>query len=189
MTAPRHRLAALAVILTACEREKRPFDDAPPDLSVARASVLQPGPTWRGDSATGGLRPAKGGEGRYDDVAWAAGEGKRLFTQMNCAGCHSNGGGGIGPALMDDQWVYGSDGNTIYATIVGGRPNGMPSYKDRLSPSQVWQLVSYVRSLSGLTPKGARPPRADHMQVKPAEMQTPNARPRVAASPVAPPTP
>jgi cytochrome c oxidase cbb3-type subunit 3 len=133
--------------------------------------------------------PPSNEEGRYDDNAWGANEGKRLFGQMNCSGCHSNGGGGIGPALMDDDWIYGSDPQTIYQTIVGGRPNGMPSYKDRVTPQQVWQLVSYVRSLSGLTPKGARPNRVDHMMVKPAESQTPNATPRIVSPSAAAPKP
>ena len=35
----------------------------------------------------------------------------------------------------------------------------------------VIRLVAYVRSLSGLTPKGARPSRDDHMMVKPAPAQ------------------
>lgn len=182
------RAVLVAWLLAACEREARRFDDAPPDPSLARASELQPGPTTVRDTARRTLPPMNE-EGRYDDNAWGANEGKRLFAQMNCTGCHSNGGGGIGPALMDDEWLYGADPATIYQTIVGGRPNGMPSFKDRLSSQQVWQLVSYVRSLSGLTPKGARPSRADHMQIKPAELQTPNAKPRIAPSAVAAPKP
>ena len=35
-------------------------------------------------------------------------QGKRLFSWYNCIGCHANGGGGIGPPLMDDEWIYGS---------------------------------------------------------------------------------
>ena len=40
----------------------------------------------------------------YYDNAEAVNTGKRLFGQYNCSGCHSNGGGGMGPALMDDEW-------------------------------------------------------------------------------------
>src|SRR5581483_7616358 len=37
-------------------------------------------------------------------------EGKRLFQSLNCAGCHApGGGGGMGPALSDNVWLYGSD--------------------------------------------------------------------------------
>ena len=37
----------------------------------------------------------------YYDNAEAVNAGKQLFKQYNCSGCHSNGGGGMGPALMD----------------------------------------------------------------------------------------
>jgi len=84
----------------------------------------------------------------------------------------------MGPALMDDKWLYGSRPQDIFTTIVEGRPNGMPSFRDRIPEQQVWQLVAYVRSLSSLTPKGARPGRNDHMSVKPAPMQTPHAKPK-----------
>jgi cytochrome c oxidase cbb3-type subunit 3 len=84
----------------------------------------------------------------------------------------------MGPALMDDEWIYGSNPEQVFATIAEGRPNGMPSFKYRLSNQQIWQLVAYVRSLSSLNPKGARSGREEHMMVKPAEMQTPSAKPK-----------
>jgi cytochrome c oxidase cbb3-type subunit 3 len=79
----------------------------------------------------------------------------------------------MGANLMDDQWIYGSAPDQVFASIAQGRPNGMPSWKYRLTTTQIWQLVAYVRSLSGLTPKGARPSREDHMMVKPAPAETP----------------
>jgi len=166
--------------LGACERENRRFDDAPRQAITPRVSELQPGPT---------LILAKSEEGVYDDNAWGTTEGKRLFNWMNCSGCHANGGGGMGPPLMDDMWIYGHEPEQIYHTIIEGRPNGMPSFRDRLNEQQVWQIVAYVRSLSGLTPKGARAPRDDHMMAKPAEAQTPNAKPKQAVAVPAPPPP
>lgn len=70
--------------------------------------------------------------------------------------CHFHGGGGIGPPLMDDLWIYGSEPENIFATIVQSRPNGMPSFGGKIPEFQVWQLAAYVRSLSGLTPKDSR---------------------------------
>jgi cytochrome c oxidase cbb3-type subunit III len=177
----RHRIAALmalAVLCVSCERENRRYDDSPKSAVGPRASELQPGPT---------MVTATSEEGVYDDNAWGTSEGKRLFGWMNCSGCHSNGGGGIGPALMDDTWIYGSNPEDIYHTIVEGRPNGMPSFRDRLTSQQVWELVAYVRSLSGLTPKGARSGRDEHMMGKPAEAQTPNAKPKRSTPPPPPP--
>jgi len=88
---------------------------------------------------------------------------------MNCVGCHSHGGGGMGPALMDSKWIYGSKPEQIFATIVEGRPNGMPSFRGKLPDYQVWQLVAYVRSLSGNVSSNAAPGRDDDMQIKKPE--------------------
>ena len=43
-------------------------------------------------------------------------EGQQLYMQMNCVGCHSHGGGGMGPPLMDDEWRYGGRIDQIAAT-------------------------------------------------------------------------
>jgi cytochrome c oxidase cbb3-type subunit III len=98
-----------------------------------------------------------------------------LFGWYNCAGCHSNGGGGMGPPLMDDKWIYGSAPENIFSTIVQGRPNGMPSFAGRIPTPQVWMLVAYVRSLSGLTPSAARGSRTDHMMMYPGSSSLQNA--------------
>jgi len=75
-------------------------------------------------------------------------EGRRLFTWYNCYGCHANGGGGMGPALMNDQWRYGGRLDQIYASISQGRPNGMPSWAGKLPDAQIWEIAAFVRSLS-----------------------------------------
>jgi cytochrome c oxidase cbb3-type subunit 3 len=54
----------------------------------------------------------------------------------------------------------------------------MPSFRNRIPQYQAWEIVAYVRSLSGLLPKGVSPSRTDQMNIKPSEsstpMQTPN---------------
>lgn len=105
--------------------------------------------------------------GMYKGNAWSMSEGFRLYNQMNCVGCHMNGGGGMAPSIMDGRWIYGNEPAAVYETIIEGRPNGMPSYKGRLDDQQTWQLVAYVRSLSGLAPMDAAPGRSDHLFVKP----------------------
>jgi len=82
---------------------------------------------------------------------------------MNCVGCHSHGGGGMGPTLMDSQWRYGGSIPQIAATIVEGRPNGMPSFRGKLTDDQVWKLAAYVSSLSGQPKKDVVSSRADEM--------------------------
>ena len=74
--------------------------------------------------------------------------GKRLFGQYNCSGCHSNGGGGMGPSLMDDEWIYGGRLEQIHQTLVEGRPNGMPAWGGKIPDEQLWQIAAYVRSMS-----------------------------------------
>jgi cytochrome c oxidase cbb3-type subunit III len=82
----------------------------------------------------------------YADHSDALTQGRQLYASFNCAGCHgAAGGGGIGPPLADDDWIYGGSDANIYATIVQGRPNGMPAFG--LSGEAVWKLAAYVKSL------------------------------------------
>jgi cytochrome c oxidase cbb3-type subunit III len=150
---------ALAATVGACDREQRRFRENPPSTtpSNVRVSSLQPG-TMQDTSHV---------KGPYDDNAYAVSEGQRLFGWYNCAGCHANGGGGMGPPLMDEKWIYGSAPEQIYNTIAQGRPNGMPSFAGKIPTSQVWMLVAYVRSLSALNTTGARSSRSDHMMMYP----------------------
>ena len=105
----------------------------------------------------------------YEGNAYAISMGQQLYEQYNCVGCHAHGGGGVGPALMDDKWIYGSAPAQVYTSIAAGRPNGMPAFGERLPTEQVWQLVSYVRSLSGLEPPATISPRSDEMQPRKSE--------------------
>jgi cytochrome c oxidase cbb3-type subunit 3 len=150
----------LSAVLCGCGREERRFTEgeAPsktPD-SVA-LSALQPGTTTSAQSSP------------YEYNAYAIAQGKQLFEWFNCSGCHAQGGGAIGPALMDAQWIYGDQPQNIFSTIVEGRPNGMPSFRGRIPTQQVWQLVAYVRSLSGQISKDAAPSRSDHLFMKKSE--------------------
>lgn len=158
-------LAALALAtvsaMSACDREQRRFRESPPAATpsgVVRHGSLQPGSPR--DTTSQVSNP-------YENNAYAISEGQRLFGWYNCSGCHSNGGGGMGPPLMDDKWIYGSKPENIYQTIVEGRPNGMPSFAGKIPSQQVWEIVSYVRSLSGLTPSAAVSSRADQMMMYP----------------------
>lgn len=139
-------LAALALsltVLSGCERESRRFDPPAPGADVGDKGV------------------AAAMVDHYERNAYALAAGKRLFSWYNCNGCHANGGGGSGPALMDDVWIYGGDARSIYQTIAEGRPNGMPAFGTRIPKDQIWQLVAYVRSTAGLAPQDGAPNRDD----------------------------
>ena len=166
-------LAVVMAALTAsCEREERDTK-APPESQISVSSValssLQPGEA---------SAPPGGSHRSIEENAFNLAQGKQLYTWFNCSGCHAHGGGDIGPALMDDQWLYGSEIENVYATIVQGRPNGMPSFRNRIPDQQVWQIAAYVRSMSGLTPATASPSRSDEMQNKPAEQSMPRQEPK-----------
>ncbi|HEY8976447.1 MAG TPA: cytochrome c [Burkholderiaceae bacterium] len=163
-------VAALVVLLLAvpgCEREARRLDKTPiaPDAR-ARAQATAPfsaGPPGRGLQE----RAAAGG---YDErSAWTLAQGKRYYRWFNCIGCHAQGGGGIGPALMDAGWTYGKTPGDIFTTIMDGRPNGMPAFRGRIPEEQAWQIAAYVRSLSGLVSSDAAPNRADSLLGGPPE--------------------
>ena len=85
---------------------------------------------------------------KYYDNQNAVNIGKALFYSMNCAGCHSNGGGGMGPSLLSGPRIYGGRLEQIRQSIADGRPNGMPSWRARLSDADLWRLAAYVRSMS-----------------------------------------
>jgi cytochrome c(L) len=77
-------------------------------------------------------------------------EGRTLFLQVGCSGCHgAGGGGGMGPALLDDDWTFGSDDETLAKLVKGEIPQQtMPSvFGKELSDDDVWKILAYVRSL------------------------------------------
>jgi cytochrome c oxidase cbb3-type subunit 3 len=79
----------------------------------------------------------------------AAERGMRYFINFNCIGCHAdNGGGGMGPALSNNIFIYGAQPANIYLSIYQGRPNGMPAWGPVLPDSVIWDLVTYIGKLS-----------------------------------------
>jgi cytochrome c oxidase cbb3-type subunit III len=161
-------IAAMAA--ASCEREHRelivPADAAERIHSVRLTNLVAGAPT-----------PETPPPNEYEENAYALNEGKRLFGWYNCSGCHANGGGGMGPPLMDDRWIYGGEPAQIFKTIVEGRPSGMPSFRGKIPDHEVWKLAAYVRSLSGNVAKDAAPGRRDDIAVAPAEQQVPDQPP------------
>lgn len=81
-----------------------------------------------------------------DSVALA--EGRRLFVAYNCYGCHGgHAGGGMGPSLRDQDWIYGGSDSQVFNSISEGRGKGMPSWGTKVPQDQIWKLVSYLHSL------------------------------------------
>jgi cytochrome c oxidase cbb3-type subunit 3 len=150
-------MAALA--LAGCNRENRNLDAAAAESGPHGVTVTQlyPGPT---PAPT----PTDPRALEYEGNATHISNGGRYYRWFNCNGCHFNGGGGIGPPLMDDKWRYGGSIEQIYASIAQGRPNGMPSFRDRIPEQQIWEIAAYVRTLSANADKLAAPSRPDEMR-------------------------
>ena len=144
--------------LVACNREKTNLRPSPASVIVyggaARQSLLQPG----------GLRTEPHAANPYEGNAPAISEGQRLFNWYNCSGCHANGGGGMGPPLIKQNWIYGSEPENLFDTIVKGRPNGMPAWGGRIPEYEIWEIVTWVRSQNNLEPKAATPVRVDSLE-------------------------
>ena len=151
-------LGAAALTLAACEREEHHSRSKPIGETVPAGSspqTIYPG---------GSVPPALDARAKlFDNNANAISMGQTLYQQMNCVGCHSHGGGGMGPPLMDDQWRYGGRIDQIATTIAEGRPDGMPAWRGKLTEDQIWDLAAYVRSMSGLPSKDAVSSRSESM--------------------------
>lgn len=168
-------LGAALLAVTGCKRETRIFDPGAAQAQIASGTALTPVHAGGTSSTSPGHAPAD--YARYEESAYAVSEGKRLYSAYNCVGCHAHGGGAIGPALMDSVWIYGSRPDQIYSDIVQGRPNGMPSFSGKIPEYQVWELVAYVRSMSGQLPSDIAPSRSDEMPLAKAEQARKKERP------------
>jgi cytochrome c oxidase cbb3-type subunit 3 len=84
--------------------------------------------------------------------ATATEEGRALFAD-NCAACHGENGEGLAelgaPNLGDTIWLYGSDRDTVVATITNSRAGVMPAWAHRLTEAQIKQVALFVHDLGG----------------------------------------
>ena len=167
------------MLLSACERERRAFHEPAP----AQAAVSPT--TFRAGGVPASI-PASAAAATYQGNAFHVGEGKRYYEWYNCYSCHAAGGGDIGPPLMDEQWRYGGEFEQIRASILEGRPNGMPSFAGIIPEQQVLQIVAYVRSMSGNVPQDVPPARGDELYSGPAKTLLEPAPPRDVAPPAPP---
>jgi putative copper resistance protein D len=107
--------------------------------------------------------PKKGGNpdaARIKNPVAASGEsavaGKRLYARL-CTRCHGPDGAGDGAAatgavppgdLTDDKWDYGSSDGEIFAVVHDGVSADMEGYAARMSDTDIWNVVNYIRTLA-----------------------------------------
>jgi len=175
-----------AILTIGCEREQRRFDSPPMPgggTGATQMSAIRAGPSASTSPASSAAPSGSTGANAHEDNAYDVAQGKRLYRWFNCNGCHAAGGGGIGPALMDDQWLYGHEAHEIVATLMQGRPNGMPAFAGRISEQQAWQLAFYVRSMSGQLREDVAPSRGDGLSTGAPELRRDQETPKRAATP------
>ncbi len=126
------------------------------ELVEMREAYAASGPTFETDERA--LR-------RYVDDAAMAEAGAAIFAST-CASCHGNEGQGlIGPNLTDDYWIHGGAPSDIYRTVSEGVPaKGMPPWDNVLSEQEQAEVMSYVWSLYGTDPAGAKEPQGDPVE-------------------------
>lgn len=137
-------MSLVAVFSTGCDRERSAEGGASPaSAATASAPPRVPGSAL----IPGGEVRAEVPESAYRRDERALREGERLFHWYNCSGCHANGGGGMGPPLIDDAWIYGNRPANLFDTIYEGRPGGMPAFGSKIPADQIWKLVAYIESM------------------------------------------
>lgn len=94
--------------------------------------------------------------------ATALASGKEVFVKL-CANCHKEDGGGqVGPNLTDEYWLHGGGIKNVFKTITYGVPQkGMISWQAQLTPKQIQQVSSYILTMQGTKPAGAKEPQGE----------------------------
>ena len=164
------RLTFALVILSACgcAREQRDYRLDPPVSASLDAVAPMPN---RISGAPPDVYVALGKP--YTSNAYDLSQGKQLYHEFNCNGCHAEGGGSTGPAFLDGWWRYGPEIVSLFVSIRDGRPRGMPAFNGHLTTEQIWQLAGYVQSVGAYSAKTSATSRDDAMQSRPGENRSP----------------
>src|SRR3954471_3470688 len=139
---------------------------------LPRATTLLLATTVAGGAALGAQDVKNPGAARLANPVVSTpeslGVGKRAYD-TNCEACHGNVGQGAAkagiaisiiaeqggkqpPDLTDDQWDHGSTDGEIFTTVKKGvPPTMMAGWEGRLSDTEIWSVVNYLRALASHT--------------------------------------
>ena len=109
---------------------------------AANAAAASAPPSAAAATAPPKLNPFTG------DADMAA-EGRTLYFQVGCQGCHGGGGGGgMATSVIDDAWTFGSADEVLYRLIKGEIPEQtMPTVYSVLEDEEVWKILAFIRSV------------------------------------------
>jgi cytochrome c oxidase cbb3-type subunit III len=160
--------AMLCALIAACDIGGT-RDEGLPEREGVRGVTFPPEPPLRPGPQPGHRLITAGNPYAGDEQAVR--DGYRYYLWYNCAGCHGTlGGGGIGPPLRDDDWIYGGDPASIYQSIYQGRPDGMPAYGAIASEVMIWKMTAYIQALGTpmqpTTPSFPATPSEDPIQAR-----------------------
>ena len=122
--------------------EAVPEEAAQPEPSSAAAAAA---PEEASPAPTPGPRKLNPFTGNADMAA----EGRTLYFQVGCQGCHGGGGGGgMATSVIDDAWAFGSDDDVLFRLIKGEIPEQtMPTVYSVLEDEEVWKILAFIRSV------------------------------------------
>ena len=107
----------------------------------------------------------------YTDNPVAIEQGKKLYFNKSCNGCHGGGGGGgMCPPLSNTIWVYGDTDDTLFRLIALGSQDlqkqgyvrkgsegvvgPMPPFGELIDSDQdVWKIIAWIRTKFGGGPE------------------------------------
>ena len=128
-------------------------------LAIVRTVALIGGLGLVGIDVAGGSTPMSHTPNPVSLTVTSVDAGSRLY-QANCAACHGVSGAGGGPlsgttaitppSLLAHLGQH-SDGDLFY-WISNGMPGGMPAWAAKLSETDRWNLINYLRSINGANP-------------------------------------
>jgi mono/diheme cytochrome c family protein len=89
-------------------------------------------------------------------TAESAAAGRRVYVRF-CVRCHGPAGKGGGEAaagatpsdLTAPQLTYGSSDGELFSVIHQGTSADMAGYAERMSDTDIWNVVNYIRTLKG----------------------------------------
>ncbi len=143
--------------LTPAMRRRWPRADG--YVALARSAAIVVGIALVAISLGGGQTPMSGTPNPVPNQVTSVEAGYDLY-QANCAACHGvdgNGGGPLAgttqvqPPSLKAHLTQHTDGDLFY-WISNGLPGGMPAWSDKISETDRWNLVNYLRSINGQGP-------------------------------------
>jgi mono/diheme cytochrome c family protein len=148
--------------------------DPPPDGAPAAEVPAADGKAASGSSPLETARNAEKGslESPYADFASIAADGRKVYLAAGCNGCHGMGGGGMGPPLSNQVWVYGKDDDTLFRLIALGSDElqkqgysrkgsenvvgPMPPFGTIVkSDDDMWKIIAFIRSVNPSSVEGS----------------------------------